>query len=481
MLLMHSLLIMDKVEYDIICLGAGRVGGVLIKELCRFLSCFKDGNANLFIIDDADVSEKDVLSETFVRDDIGWNKAACMAEAVIDNLDLGRTDNEMPALVRKVYAYSIHACEDTVSRIASVINEHGYTYNVQKIMIVVNCTNGDKDASDAINRLFETKDSIIVLNPDGSSVTCAVKTFGVISIPLKVPEQKFIYEDSMAVNMAHMILTELVQIISAKNTVIQTRCLDDIREDKDNRICLDAKNKRKMIVCVGTGGTGGDFVKEISKKLLLRDDTLLLLIDGDRVENKNCTRQPFSHEDIQQNKASVLRQGLINDYPELEGKIYTHPHYIDKVDDLENAVNAVAKDCFVYLIGCVDNHRARQVMHMYYALHDDVLYIDSANEFEYGEVVVSVKKNGIQYSPSRAFYFRDVLTDDSPSASEQSCGVINISSPQHQVTNLYAAGIIYTAVEMALEKDEVNGGIVYFDVFQYMRRFQAVGKEVLKS
>ena len=195
------------------------------------------------------------------------------------------------------------------------------------------------------------------------------------------------------------------------------------------------------------------------------------MIDGDRVEEKNCIRQPFSSHDLMQYKADVLRAQLIRDYPELEHQIFSYPVYIDTVEQLDDCVNFFQVQNLI-LVGCVDNHRARQVMHQYYDRKETILYLDSANEFSVGEVVVSIKLKGVECSPLRSYYYPDVLTDQSPSASELSCGVVNQSSPQHQVTNVMAAHILITLLEDVVNKGVLHGGIVYFDSFAFFTRFQ---------
>ena len=64
---------------------------------------------------------------------------------------------------------------------------------------------------------------------------------------------------------------------------------------------------RDVIAIVGTGGTGGNLIPLVARMLSATYlNTTLLLIDGDRVEEKNLKRQPFSKRDIGMNKARAL-------------------------------------------------------------------------------------------------------------------------------------------------------------------------------
>ena len=192
-----------------------------------------------------------------------------------------------------------------------------------------------------------------------------------------------------------------------------------------------------------------------------------LIIDGDRVEERNLARQPFGIECILQYKADMLREGILQDVPKLKGRIFSIPQYIESAEDISECIATVPNHGSMYpvMIGGVDNHRARQAMEEFFSRLNDGIYLDSGNEFDYGEVVSAVKRREQVIYPSRAHYFPDVMTDDSPSASELSCGVINQSSPQHQLTNLYAAGLLVHYAKQILEKDGIFGGIAYFDVF----------------
>lgn len=94
------------------------------------------------------------------------------------------------------------------------------------------------------------------------------------------------------------------------------------------------------------------------------------------------------------------------------------------------------------------------------------IWIDTANEFHTGEVVAAVKKNGKMLSPSRPYYFPEIMRSREKRASELSCGVINQSSPQHRITNMAAAMLALSATLGILRNGFLPYKIVYFDVFK---------------
>jgi len=232
------------------------------------------------------------------------------------------------------------------------------------------------------------------------------------------------------------------------------------------------------IIVVGAGGTGGNLLKELGRflKFYKKLDWHLTIIDGDRVEEKNTERQPFGSMDTMQNKAAVMREGLIECFNLSESKITAIADYIDGVRDLHGAATYCNDDQQkpeqVILVGCVDNHRARQVMHQFFYETDSIIYIDCANEFSNGEVAVGVRFSDVDIAPPRGYYYPDVLTDRSPSAKELSCGVVNVSAPQHMVTNLMCANHALSFIADLMQNGKCDGGILRFDAFKHYSRFE---------
>lgn len=227
-----------------------------------------------------------------------------------------------------------------------------------------------------------------------------------------------------------------------------------------------------IFMIFGVGGTGGNFVKEFCRFLsrYQNKDKVVkaILIDGDVIEEKNCERQPFFKEDINQKKSSVLAEAIGDAFGY---DVFAFTDYITnemQINDIFNAHKTQKNRSIPVLIGCVDNHRCRQVLHSFYKNQPDVIYFDSANEFSHGEVVFSSKFRGKELSPPRSYYFPDVLTDTSPNKLEESCQVVNVSSPQHLVTNLTAANILLVASVELLTNDVIKKGIVYFNSFNLM-------------
>ena len=231
------------------------------------------------------------------------------------------------------------------------------------------------------------------------------------------------------------------------------------------------------IVVVGCGGTGGKVITELGRFLASFSASnvkcRLSLIDGDRVEAKNISRQPFSEMDIGVEKCLALQETLRECFS-LETNAY--PVYLDTAEQLDEIIrtneSALLKgyDYYTYdvkkvtvIVGAVDNHRARQVLEEVYQNSPNCYYIDSANEFDVGEVAYGLRLLGNELSYSRAFYYPEVLTDKGKRASELSCAAVNVSSPQHIVTNMLAANIVLSALIQFIQSGKPRTGITYFN------------------
>lgn len=216
------------------------------------------------------------------------------------------------------------------------------------------------------------------------------------------------------------------------------------------------------IIVVGCGGTGSHYIKELGRLLFgmeKRNKCDLILIDGDYVEEKNLVRQAFLPQDIGYNKAQVMSEILRQSYG-IESEFYDK--YIDTPSDLDQLVE---KDDMVILVGCVDNHQCRKSMHGFYQSRQHCIYMDSANEYSVGEIVIGSKIGGIEMYADRCEYFPEILQTTEPKRSEESCEALNVSSPQHMLTNQLAAWILLVNTAKFLQNEWI-GGIYMFDAFK---------------
>lgn len=142
------------------------------------------------------------------------------------------------------------------------------------------------------------------------------------------------------------------------------------------------------IIVIGCGGTGGNFIKELGRFFFqnaLHNSCEITLVDGDVVEKGNIARQPFLKGDVGRNKAEVMAEILQETF---ELNCYFYPNYINHVTDLKKFEK---KNAMMILIACVDNHACRKILHEYFIQSKSCYYLDAANEYSVGEVVVGVR------------------------------------------------------------------------------------------
>lgn len=489
-----------NIDINVTIIGAGSIGSNFIKEFGRYMAFHNKENSDIIlsIIDHGILNEEDFYTHPILKQDIGWNKASTIADVVIDLF---------PNLDNKVFSYNLELKEkEELKSISEKYRNKKYSskdtvYKTIDYIIDTVCTKGTVNACK--QRFNELDNAVwITVYPKMSSgyIDINIKGNGkIIGNKLMIKEKKtesFLsprhlkYLSSIACSnilfsvVSNGIGNKKLQIGRITYQALQYFTMLNGKELVENDYVSNTQKEdlHNVVVCIGTGGTGGAFVKEFTKVLLQKDScpgTSLVLVDGDRVEKHNSIRQPFSNQDFMQNKAITLAAAIDECLDIGVDTISVYPHYIDTVEQLSDAIllgiNPNKKNK-VYLIGAVDNHRARQIMHQYFNLVDDLVYIDSANEYSHGEVVISVKEKGKVISPLRSFYFPDLLTDNSPSASEQSCGVVNIAAPQHYSTNLTAGRIILTSLIKSITYGIQDTGIVYFDAFRYFSRFQPIIK-----
>lgn len=229
------------------------------------------------------------------------------------------------------------------------------------------------------------------------------------------------------------------------------------------------------IVLIGAGGNAGPLVQKIARTMYAFQQTIekesfwnntyhrtsLLVCDGDVIEEKNLLRQPFIKDDVAQYKAEVLA----NRYAEAYGvPIYSHNSYIDKTEEIHDLfqglhyTNNHHRNIDI-LIGCVDNHATRQIMHAYFMSQDNLIYIDAGIEgiqgdskedkFEAGysgQVVCGLRVKGQTILEPVGVVYPNILEDKDSLTPTQACGMTIVNHPQRMQTNETAALVVHSFI-----------------------------------
>ena len=242
-----------------------------------------------------------------------------------------------------------------------------------------------------------------------------------------------------------------------------------LTKSKEEFVPLE-EGKVKMYVC---GPTVYNFIHIGNARPMIVFDTVRRYLEYKGYEVN------FSEEDLGKNKAVALAASA----QEVFGiDVKAYPEYLTP----DNMLRYLSPDSYSsssnirIIIGAVDNHACRKLLHEYFQhpqyLSENVLYyIDSANEFSCGEIVIGKRTYRDIAAPDRVHYYPDIMQDNGKAAYEMSCEELNSSAPQHLATNGLAADLIFSYLSQLLMAGEqaplAPGGIIYFDALKLFSRF----------
>lgn len=223
----------------------------------------------------------------------------------------------------------------------------------------------------------------------------------------------------------------------------------------------------KTIIQIGCGGNGGYLTSFLSRYLANNFKNIeYILIDGDKVEEKNLIRQNFITPDLGKNKAEVLalRYGEAFNYP-----IKFIPTYFN-ISTLKNGI-CKAEDTII--IGCVDNHKTRSMINNLPYRY----WIDIANEFTNGQVFI----NDRQYNMFD--YYPDIkIIDDHPD--DLSCAEHLESGQQSLAINMMGPIICFNIIDKILTNKKLPYYLVEYNSFNaslcYRKELYEERKKILR-
>lgn len=214
------------------------------------------------------------------------------------------------------------------------------------------------------------------------------------------------------------------------------------------------------IVMIGAGGTGGHIAPHLYRLLhALFRPSIVVICDGDIVEQKNLVRQNFVACDLRRNKAAVLAERYASAFGMESCYI---PEFIESEDVLKKLLQPKEKDALVILIGAVDNNRSRQLCNRVFYEARDLIYIDAGNGATTGQVVCGVRKSGRTVRKPVAGFYRDILDPTDKFPTELSCADAAVSSPQAITANLMAATLALCMLYNILATGELDTRMTTF-------------------
>lgn len=227
------------------------------------------------------------------------------------------------------------------------------------------------------------------------------------------------------------------------------------------------------IVLIGAGGTGGNLAPMIARLISGNDNVSLTIVDGDFVEISNLERQPYLEFDVGKNKAETLSVKL-NTAFNLKSTYF--PEYITTVKNLEMLCKSDSETLTI-IVGAVDNHQARVLMERFFSVKENIIYIDSANEDYFGDVILSLKFKGETILNSRGMYRPKEIFKGTKRVKTTSCEIKNLDNPQYYPANQMAATIVLKMISDIVVEYNVRTHFVNFDTHDYLMFQGAEGIE----
>lgn len=127
------------------------------------------------------------------------------------------------------------------------------------------------------------------------------------------------------------------------------------------------------VTVVGCGGTGGYVVEGLCR--LLPREAKIVLVDHDRVEERNLARQNFFKEDLGKIKSEALALRLARNY----GRPVAYSIYPIALTQIQGPG---------IIAGCVDNGLARRDIASKLKPYNSCWWIDSGNGENYGQILI---------------------------------------------------------------------------------------------
>lgn len=161
----------------------------------------------------------------------------------------------------------------------------------------------------------------------------------------------------------------------------------------------------RVYMLVGAGGTGARLAALLPK--LVSPNDKIIIVDGDRVETKNLSRQHFLASDVGHLKADIVARRVKAALPPGIGdsvEITSIPERFEypRSAAMSHLAGAVPSAWPLVMLGCVDNHEARNMMRTYSNRRggSGAIWIDCGNDMRWGQVVMSFSNVRVRLSDS---------------------------------------------------------------------------------
>ncbi len=214
------------------------------------------------------------------------------------------------------------------------------------------------------------------------------------------------------------------------------------------------------IKAIGIGGIGCALLPFLCRYLQYAGDPArLTLIDGDRFERSNASRQAFS---ALGNKAEVKSMELAREFEALAFRS------VSEYVTTDNAARLLNEGDTVFLM--VDNHASRNLVSRHAASLAELTLISGGNDYEDGNVQVYLRQAGQDLTPSLSRYHPEIADPQDRNPAALSCEeLMAAGAPQLLFANLMVASLMLNAF-YALRQGRLSYSEVYLDIVPNLSR-----------
>ena len=208
------------------------------------------------------------------------------------------------------------------------------------------------------------------------------------------------------------------------------------------------------LIIIGMGGIGSHLVYPLFQYLNYVDELGIgevMLVDGDKYEEKNKSRQLVSS--IGMNKAVSSRDRYTQEFPKL--RITADPRYVN-----EENIEEMVDDGDIVLL-CVDNNKTRMLLQEYAIKLNNLIVISGGNELYDGDVQFLVKRKGVFLTPTFTEKHPEIASGSDKHPDELSCEELSTGgAPQISIVNAAIADAMRRVLFAYF-----HGGVGYHEVF----------------
>lgn len=224
-------------------------------------------------------------------------------------------------------------------------------------------------------------------------------------------------------------------------------------------------SKFKNIFIVGVGGTGSFLMPVVMRYLASRTDVnkelLIKIIDGDKYDEGNISRQEFAHSRIGRNKAEVQEEIYQRKFPDLT--ISSVPEYLG-----DSNIEMIGDNSIIFC--CVDNHFCRNLLSKHCQTLNNVILLSGGNEYTDGNLQSYFKIDGKEMNHPIEYRHPEIERTNDGDRSEMSCEELhNLPSGSQVIFANAMSGTLMACLfysYIASEKEPWRIDDIFFDVEQ---------------